>query len=264
MLHTWKAEHHAQLLTSYRGEPRVDEALELLRNNDYHSLLRVRSKMIRGPMTWANIASSAAVAIGRRLLEGDVERAADAAEDAHALVDRLRARDAHPSARVTKELRARIALVEAMANGVEAAVALRDETAATDDLGALGRLLTVRGRWHALRRELDSAAEPDWVRSLVLAAAGTVLASKAASGGAKAMAARTVSAWTDPVTAPPDAHLPAATTGTAESTSVSTSTTPSNASPRASPPPTKRVRLTAPEGRAGEQLTWTDADDLLT
>ena len=76
MLNTWKAQHQALLLAAYRGEPRVEEALELLKNNDYKSLLRVKSKIIRGPMTWANIAGGAVATIARRLLEGDVERAA--------------------------------------------------------------------------------------------------------------------------------------------------------------------------------------------
>ena len=85
----------------YRGSPRVDEALDLLRENDYDALLARTSKLIAGRLTWARVAAVAVGQLARGFLLGEADRAASYAEDARALADRLRERDAHPTARVT-------------------------------------------------------------------------------------------------------------------------------------------------------------------
>jgi len=69
----------------YRGSPRVDEGLELLRINDYQTLLKRKSKLIRGSLTWASVAAVVIEGLATRLLNGGAERALDAADDAHTL-----------------------------------------------------------------------------------------------------------------------------------------------------------------------------------
>ena len=258
----WPAQELAQLLRaaaaeepSYRGSPQTEEALELLRVNDYAELHAKKSKYIGGSLTWAKVAESAVAAIGKAMLGGDVERAVDAAEDAHALANRLRERDKHPSARVTATTRTRIGQLDALGTCVETAVGLRDETVRPDDFDALGRLLALRTRWYALRRELASAyAENDWVVELVQGAAGRVLSSTSAGAGAKAMATRAVSAW---AVASTSVAAPVASTSAAApaaSTSAVASSTESE-SPKA-----KRLKLGEGEG---ERVQWNDDDDLL-
>ena len=227
----------------YRG-PRTDDFLELLRINSYAELQKAKSKFLGGQLTWARVADAAVTTVGKAMLGGDVERALEAAEDAHALADRLRERDKHPSARVTQATRTRITMLDALGSCVETAVGLRDGTVRPDDFDALGRMLSLRSRWFALRRELAQAhADKDWVLELVQAAAGKVLSS-GAGPGAKAMASRAVAAWTSEA-------------------SASTSVTPA-ASQRASPergpsPAPKRTRLGEGDG---ERVEWTDEDDL--
>ena len=225
------------LAVVYRGQPRVEEALELLRINDYRELLQARSKYIKsGQLTWARVAGVAVEAVAKDMLRGDVDRALDAAEDAHELAQRLRTRDRDSSARVTAQLRSRIGQLDSLGTCIEAAVALRDGAAPGFDV--LGQLLSLRTRWHALRREHASELDADWVCALVQVAAGKVLSSNAGQG-MKAMATRAVSAWT-----PEGEDEPS-----------------SSVSPSDDPPP-KRIKL-APESTDGERVQWTDEDDLL-
>ena len=226
-------------MLAYRGSPRVDEALELLTINDYQTLLKTKSKLIRGQLTWANVCAVAANGVAPRLLEGDLDRAMDACEDAHTLAERLKERDRHVNARVTAALRQRIGQLEALAACLEVAARLR-EGEAIDDLDALGRLLALRTRWFALRRDTQSHADSAWVVELVQAAAGRVLTS-GASAAAKGLASKAVAAWVVP--APADA-------------SPSTPPhTPPHTPPEA-PPPAKRMM----RHDGGEQLTWDDDD----
>ena len=209
----------------YRGSPRVDEALDLLRENDYDTLLARTSKLIAGRLTWARVAAVAVGQLARVFLLGEADRAASYAEDARALADRLRDRDAHPTARVTTQLRTQIGQLDAVARCIQAAVALRDGAEADDE--ALWRLAGLRTRWYALSREHASlASDAEWVRDLVQTAAGRVLSS-AAGAGAKAVASRAVAAWL-----PADASADA---------------------PRA----TTRLGMDGD----GVQVQWTDADD---
>jgi len=196
----WPALLHAQMLAHaaivYRGsQPRVEEALELLRINDYRELLRAKSKYMKtGQLTWARVAGAAVDALAKDLLRGDVERALDAAEDARELAERLRERDRDPSARVTAQLRSRIGQLVGVGKCIEGAVAMRD--GAAPDFDSLGLLLSLRTRWYALRREHASELDADWVRALAQQASGKVLSHADASQGLKAMATRAVSAWT--------------------------------------------------------------------
>ena len=127
------------------------------------------------------------------------------------------------------------------AESAEAAARLRDGGA--PDAEALGRLLALRTRWHALRRDAESAADVDWVLALVQAAAGRVLASSEASAGVKAMASRAVAAW---VPESPPAEPAAAAAA------------PPTVTPGARPAKVvKLTHLTNPS--SGEQLTWDDS-----
>ena len=96
----------------YRGSPRVDEALDLLRENSYEALQRRRSKFIGGKLTWASVCGVAVGAIAKGLL-GDLDKALDAGEDAHTLAERLAERDRQSHARVTAEQRRRIRQLDA-------------------------------------------------------------------------------------------------------------------------------------------------------
>ena len=100
----------------------IHDGLDLLQENDYHQLLRTKSKHIRGPMTWANVCAAAVSEIATALLEGPLQSALDACEHAHTLADRLTERDKHPTARVTAQLRNRINQLHATAACIEAAV----------------------------------------------------------------------------------------------------------------------------------------------
>ena len=100
----WPAERHAQILAAtapqqpptYRGSPRVDEWLGLLRENSYAEMQKSKSKFLGGALTWARVADAAVTAIGKVMLgAADAERAIEAAEDAHTLAERLRERDTH-------------------------------------------------------------------------------------------------------------------------------------------------------------------------
>lgn len=244
----WPAQRHAQMLwtsavevaaaVEYRGSPRTDEWLDLLRFNSYADLAKRKSKYLGGQLTWARVADGAVSAVAKAMVLHDVERALDAANDAHVLAKRLRERDAHPNARVTAVTRRRIGMVDALGTCLETVAQLRDGTLRPDNFDALGRLLALRSRWYALQREVPAleGAGHDWVVELVQGAAGKVLSSDAGPG-AKAMATRAVSAWTPDV--PPDAPRDA---------------------PPVLPAPPKRMRL---DGDGGERVQWTDEDDLL-
>ena len=100
----WPAERHAQILAAtapqqpptYRGSPRVDEWLGLLRENSYAEMQKSKSKFLGGALTWARVADAAVTAIGKVMLgAADFERAVEAAEDAHTLAEQLRERDTH-------------------------------------------------------------------------------------------------------------------------------------------------------------------------
>ena len=81
-MHDSRALQLAMLLRTkvYRGSPRVDEALNLLRENDYQTLLRTKAKHLRAPLTWATVSAVAVKATAAALLEGDLDRALDAAD----------------------------------------------------------------------------------------------------------------------------------------------------------------------------------------
>ena len=50
----WRALDHAMLLaTAYRGSPRLEKALELLKINDYDALRSEKTPLIPGALTWA-------------------------------------------------------------------------------------------------------------------------------------------------------------------------------------------------------------------
>ena len=78
----------AQLRHPYRGPPRLSEALDLLKINDYHELLQRRSKLIAGKLTWARVAGVAVSAAAKALLLGDADRALPYVEDVRTLADR--------------------------------------------------------------------------------------------------------------------------------------------------------------------------------
>ena len=156
----------AQLRHPYRGTPRLSEALDLLKLNDYHELLQRRSKLIAGKLTWARVAGVAVSAAAKALLLGDADRALPYVEDVRTLADRLRDRDAHPTARVTAQLRARIGQLLALAECLSAAAALRDGEEATD--AAMGKLVALRTRFYALKGEHPSLpADRRWAEELV-------------------------------------------------------------------------------------------------
>ena len=226
----------------YRGSPRVEEALRLLEENDYETLRKQQSNLIRGVLTWARVSAVAIEGIAARLVEGDLDRALDACDDAHTLADRLRQRDQHVNARVTAQVRERIGQLEALATCIDTAAALK-EGESVDDLDALGRLLALHRRWHGMRRAVDSHADAEWLVALVQAAAGRVLTS-GASGAAKGIASRAVAAWV-PEVSPSASPLPNA----------------SPPPPSGTPPPAKRMRTES--GGGGESLTWDDDDDEL-
>ena len=151
---------------AYRGSPRLSEALDLLEINDYHELLRRRSKLIPGKLTWARVAGVAVSAAAKALLLGDADRAVSYAEDVRKLADRLRDRDAHPTARVTAQLRAQIGQLRALAECISAAVALRDGEAASD--AAMGQLAALRTRFYALQGEHPAIyTDHRWAEELV-------------------------------------------------------------------------------------------------
>ena len=217
--------------------PAMDEALELLRKNDYHELLRSKANFIRGPLTWASVCAVAVATVAAGLLDGALDKAIDVADDAHTLAERLRERDQNSSARVTAQLRQRIGMLDGLASCFEAAVALRD--GGPIEFEALGRLVALRTRWFALRREMGSEAESDWVVALVQAAVGKVLTSDAGAG-AKNMASRALAAWvaTDPSAASVAADAPDAAASDADA-------------------PAAHKRLKLSEG-PGEAVSWDD------
>jgi len=114
-------------------------------------------------------------------------------------------------------------------------VQLRNDGVAPD-ADALGKLLALRTRWFAYRRDADSDANSDWVLALVQAAAGKVLASTEASAGTKEMASRAVAGWI-PDSPPPATHT----------------ITPGER-------PAKALKLSSEGGQA---IEWTEADDEL-
>ena len=243
---------------SYRGSPRVDEGLDLLRTNDYDALLQRRSKFIGGRLTWAKVATGVVAALGKAMLFGDADRAVSYADDVRALADRLAERDAHPSARVTAQLRAHIRLLIATVDCLTAAVGLRDGKPSSD--AALGKLVALRTRWFGLKRELASHADDEWVAELVQAAAGRVLASDAGPG-AKAVATRAAAAWL-PERQPPPTTPPHASAASNAPAGVPLLLAPRKGGdpPRDEPAP-KRFKVSG-DG-PGVQLAWTDADDAL-
>ena len=260
---------------AYRGSPRLSEALDLLEINDYHEMLQRRSKLIPGKLTWARVAGVAVSVAAKALLLGDADRAVSYVEDVRALADRLRDRDAHPTARVTTQLRAQIGQLLAFAECISAVVALRDGKAATD--ASMGKLTALRTRFYVLRGEHPSIhGEWQWAEELVQTAAGRVLTSDAGAG-AKAVAARAVAAWLPVAASRTPLHTPL------HAPSHALSRTPSHtatlASPMASnaPPPTGVPLLVPPLPRdqpsqrfkisgegPGVQLAWTDEDDRLS
>ena len=80
------AVEYSDRYVDYRG-PRTDDFLELLRINSYAELQKAKSKYLGGQLTWAKVADAAVTAVGKVMLGGDVERALEAAEDAHTLAD---------------------------------------------------------------------------------------------------------------------------------------------------------------------------------
>ena len=258
-------------LPSYRGSPRVDEGLDLLRTNDYDALQQRRSKYIGGRLTWAKVADVVVAGLGKALLFGDADRAVSYVDDVRSLADRLVERDAHPSARVTTQLRARIGMLVATANCITAAGGLRDGKPSSD--ATLGKLVALRTRWFGLKRELASHADHEWVVELVQGAAGRVLASDAGMG-AKAVATRAAAAWLPEQPTPPTAPTPRATSSPASV--VPAPPTPPHLHPLSNdqllPTPLEEgVSHTEPASKRfkidgdgpGEQVVWTDADDAL-
>ena len=258
-------------LPSYRGSPRVDEGLDLLRTNDYDALQQRRSKYIGGRLTWAKVADVVVAGLGKALLFGDADRAVSYVDDVRSLADRLVERDAHPSARVTTQLRARIGMLVATANCIAAAVELRDGKPSSD--AALGKLVALRTRWFGLKRELASHADHEWVVELVQGAAGRVLASDAGMG-AKAVATRAAAAWLPVQPTPPPVPEPRVASPPADDAPPS----PTRQRPHPLPdaqhfltPPEEGVSHAEPASKRfkvdgdgpGEQVTWTDADDAL-
>ena len=236
---SWRACDHARMLESLlrvSSRSSVDDGLELLRQNDYETLRRATTSVVRGQPTWAKVAEAVVEQLKMPLLSGPVGEALEAAERARTLAERLRARDAHPSARVTTTLRSRIGALERLALCVEAAVRLKEGAAA--DEADVGRLIALRQRWTALRREQDEDA---WVRSLALAAAGAVLASD--DVGLQAMATRAVVRWAD---SGDGANSDGSETETEEATESATESAPESATER-------RKR----------RLQWSDADEEL-
>lgn len=228
-------EHALQL--AYRGSPRLEECLDLLMENQHDTLLRSKPKYLRPPYTWAKIAETAVGIIAIDLLHGGVDRAMATVDDARALEERLRARDDHPTARVTSALRHRIGLVSAAVTGIEAADAVLHGSITDDTLTRLSGLHT---RWYAARREFASDADVSWVLDLVQRAVARVLSSTVGSA-AKAMATRTLSTWLPELVEKPHATAPGLSTATV--------------------PGAKRIKLSH---GAGEQLVWSDADDDLS
>ena len=230
----------------YRGSPRLVEALDLLAENSYEALRRKRAALLTGPLTWARVCAVAIEALAKAFLHGGVDSALAACEDAHLLAKRLRERDQHVNARVTAGQRRLIGWLEAVARCFEAAAAVRDGT--VDDLAVLSIAGALRMRWYALRREMGSEAESDWVLTLVQEAVGRVLSS--GSDGARAMATRVLAAWVPEATPPPDTspHL--------------------SPSPRASPTQQRITSSDAPPPKrlvqdGGVAVQWTDGDDMM-
>ena len=248
----WRALDHAMLLTvAYRGSPRLEKALELLKINDYEELRSEKTPLIPGALTWAKVAGVAVEAAAKGLLQGDAERAAEYAESVRTLAERLRERDGHVNARVTAQTRSQIGMLVATAACVEAALSLRDGKVAADDYDALGKLVSLRMRWHALRRERGSHADGAWVVDLVQKAAGRVLSSDAGAG-AKAMAARAVAALVP---------TEAATSPVTVATPVATPPSSPGAEAMIEAPAAKRFKVSG-DG-PGVKVEWTDDDDLL-
>ena len=84
-----------------------------------YAMQRAKSKFLGGKLTWARVADAAVGAVGKAMLgAADAERAIEAAEDAHALAERLQERDAHANARVTAATRTRIGMLDALGQHV--------------------------------------------------------------------------------------------------------------------------------------------------
>ena len=213
----WSAWTHAASLP-YRGA-QLDELLQLLEENDYENLRHARAEHVKGPMTWARLAGLAVDRIRRPLLRGE----RDAEDDAETLEQRLAARDASTSSRVTGELRARIEQLVRVGKGVHATRELAEGATPTEEL--VGLMLGLRQRWFALRG--DEAVDKKWLVDLVSQAAARVLQSNA-HGALKGLAGRAVTQWAPPAPPAPAASL-------------------------------KRPRLGEEGG--GEKVTWDSDDD---
>jgi cell division septation protein DedD len=169
-----------------------------------------------------------------------------------------------------------IGQLHALARCLSSTDALRGGQTPDDD--ALSRLVALRMRWYAVKREHPRLpADAEWVRELVQGAVGRVLLSDA-SAGAKAVASRAVAAWVVedgegtamPSTAPPAAPSAAPSSASSTASSTASSAASSAASPAASPddasaapsaPEAKRFKVSG-DG-PGVQVEWTDADDEL-
>ena len=187
---------------SFENEEGLEEALDLMSDNDFQNLANKRARHIKGTLSWARLADGASRTIADQFLtlrtDDDLRRAVDHARELHA---RLQERTGIPHARVTKDQRERINLLHAIAIALSELIRVRSGSL-KPDYDTAGRASTLRQRY----RQLGGSEQP-FVRQLMEQVVSKVLATST-SGAVKAVYNRALSHWL------PSLPVPASSGGT--------------------------------------------------
>ena len=167
----------------------LEEALDLMSDNDFQNLANKRARHIKGTLSWARLADGASRTIADQLLtlrsEDDLRRAVDHARELHA---RLQERTGIPHARVTKDQREKINLLHGIATTLSELWEVKSGSL-KPDYDTAGRASTLRQRY----RLLGSDHQP-YIQKLMEQAVSKVL-SASSSGATKAVYNRAMSTW---------------------------------------------------------------------
>ena len=187
---------------SFEDEDALEEALDLMSDNDFQNLAHKRARHIKGTLSWARLADGASRTVADQFLtlrtDDDLRRAVEHAQELYA---RLQERTGIPHARVTKDQREKINLLYAIATALSELVRVKSGNL-KPDYDTAGRASTLRQRY----RQLGGGEQP-FVRQLMEQVVSKVLATST-SGAVKAVYNRALSHWL------PTPPVPASSEGT--------------------------------------------------
>ena len=111
---------------SFEDEDALEEALDLMSDNDFQNLAHKRTRHIKGTLSWARLADGASRTVADQFLtlrtDDDLRRAVEHAQELYA---RLQERTGIPHARVTKDQREKINLLHGTATALSELVRVK-------------------------------------------------------------------------------------------------------------------------------------------